>query len=186
VPPLVIAAWIGGLVAVIGFAMVGRDPVTSRQGSVIPEHSATPTSGTTDPGPGAAVTVPERRVLVVRGRVARDAANVRIGLTTGGGTTVAIASLDPTGHGHGSWVPFESRLVVSRSDADLGQALYIRTMDPSGSPVGVGRRPFSASLFLEVRADGIAAADGSTSTRLRGYPSSSPVSVFGRAGRSAG
>ena len=68
--------------------------------------------------PWAMVPVRSSRVeLVVRGRVARDAGDVRIRLETADGTLVSEAAVDPTGHGHGVWFPFESRFTVPRSRA---------------------------------------------------------------------
>jgi hypothetical protein len=191
VPILATAAWVGGLVAVIGFAVIGGEPaadpvVPPPPGPVLGEVSATAVPQATAPRPAV-------RPLLVEGRVARNVGEVWLVLVTMDGTDIAAAPLDPTGHGHGAWIPFESRLLVSRAAADVGVPLFVRTVSPTGRRLDTTRHPFTSSLFLVVGPDGSAMSAGSlpsVGSRLsagapRGFPSSSPVSVFGRSGSPA-
>jgi len=182
VPILAAALWIGGLVTVIGVAVLGQGPF---EATVRPASTSDAVLGAVSTTP-AATSAPRRaaaiRHLLVRGRVARDAGAVWLSLTTADGTPVATAPLDPTGHGHGGWIPFESRLLVARADADVSEALFVRTVSPTGRRLDTARHPFSTALFLVVEPDGGTVTDRArpSSATPRGYPSSSPVSVFGR------
>jgi hypothetical protein len=200
VPRLAVAMWVGGLAGVIALAVLGGQPpgdqadqadiarmVPSARPSgdpgLVAASTATPTVAATRVPPPPADARATLRRLVVRGRVARGAADVWLMLATERGTPVSTARLDPTGHGHGSWIPFESRLLVMRSAANVGDPLYVVTVDPNGAPFDGMRHRYSAGIFLVVGSDGQAtsAQSGPAATATRGFPSSSTVSVFGHA-----
>jgi hypothetical protein len=185
---LLVGAWVAGLAAVIGVAILGSDttPAPERfvrgeptlDATTVDELAAGPDRGPRDP---RSETTAALRHLVVRGRVARDVAEVRIMLTTAAGTPVSTARLDPIGHGRGGWVPFESRLPVMRRSAAVGDALFVVTVDGTGAPFDDTRHRYHSSIFLFVGAGGRASSTPDRPARVapRGYPSSSAVSVFG-------
>lgn len=186
---LLVGAWVAGLAAVIGVAVLGSDATPAPERVVrsepMPETTAADGPATDrDHGPRAlpGETTATLRHLVVRGRVARDVAEVRIMLTTATGAPVSTARLDPIGHGRGGWVPFESRLPVMRSSAAVGDALFVVTVDGTGAPLDDARHRYHSSIFLFVGAGGRASSTPHRPARTapRGYPSSSTVSVVGR------
>ncbi len=161
-PRLVVAAWMGGLAAVIALAVLGGEPAAVQGPAVIADRppTATPNPWPTDRAavvsrpsvePGLRATL---RQFAVRGRVARDAGEVWIVLATDAGIAVSTARLDPTGHGHAGWVPFESWLGVYRSAATMGDPLYVTTVGPSGVRSGNAPHRYNGSLFLVVGPDG--------------------------------
>jgi hypothetical protein len=93
------------------------------------------------------------RELIVRGRVARSAGEVRIMLESSGGKPIAAAALDPTGFGHGDWIPFESRfqLAVPRPGGDM--TLFIIAVDGDGIPIDAVRRRFTVGAIIDIPAD---------------------------------
>jgi hypothetical protein len=90
--------------------------------------------------------------LVVRGRIARTAGPVEVRLQTAAGRSIAVAPIDPTGHGHGAWIPFESRFQVARAARERDGTLYVLAVDRAGMALGSGAQPFSGSLFLDLEA----------------------------------
>jgi hypothetical protein len=92
------------------------------------------------------------RELIVRGRVARTVGEVRIMLESRGGKPVAMAAIDPTGGGHGGWIPFESRfrLEMPRPAGDM--TLFIIAVDGNGIPIDAVRRRFSIGAFIDIPA----------------------------------
>jgi hypothetical protein len=94
------------------------------------------------------------RELVVRGRVARDAGEVRIMLESSGGKPVATAAVDPTGSGRGGWVPFESRFRLSMPRPGGDMLLFVVAVDRDGIPIDAVRRRFSVGAIVEVPAPG--------------------------------
>ena len=90
--------------------------------------------------------------LVVRGRVARAAGPVEVRLQTATGRAIAVLPVDPTGHGHGAWIPFESRFQVARAARERDGTLYVLAVDAAGRALGPGAQPFSGSLFLDLEA----------------------------------
>ena len=121
--------------------------------------------------PWAMVPVRSSQVeLVVRGRVARDAGDVRIRLETADGAAVAEAAVDPTGHGHGVWFPFESRFEIPRAGPGREAGLYVAVIDGDGTTLGSIRRRFTASLLLDVTAAGSRPAEAMVEpTRERSF-----------------
>jgi hypothetical protein len=91
------------------------------------------------------------REVVVRGRVATDLGDVRIVLQSRGGTPIASAAIDPTGHGHADWVPFESRFRLA-PDSDDSWPVYIVAVDADGRPIEPVRHPFSVRAYLFIPA----------------------------------
>ena len=98
-----------------------------------------------------APTVATARDVVLRGRVAKALGDVRIVLQSRDGTQIASASIDPTGHGHAGWVPFESRISLPPGEQSDRPA-FIVAIDGSGRPIDPVRHPFSAQLFLFIPA----------------------------------
>jgi hypothetical protein len=94
------------------------------------------------------------RELIVRGRVARSASQVRIILESRGGKPIATAAIDPTGFGHGDWIPFESRfrLAFPRPGGDL--TLFLIAIDENGIPIDAIRRRFTVGAILDIPAGG--------------------------------
>jgi hypothetical protein len=91
------------------------------------------------------------REVVVRGRVAATLGDVRIILQSRTGTQIASAALDPTGHGHADWVPFESRFSVAPDDEGRWPA-FIVAVDAAGRPIERVRHPFNVATYLFIPA----------------------------------
>jgi hypothetical protein len=91
------------------------------------------------------------REVVVRGRVATALGDVRIVLQSRGGTPIASAAIDPTGHGHADWVPFESRFRLA-PDSEGRWPAYIVAVDADGKPIEPVRHPFNVSTYLFIPA----------------------------------
>lgn len=91
------------------------------------------------------------REVVVRGRVAAALGEVRIVLQSHAGAEVASASIDPTGHGHADWVPFESRFLLSPDDQGDWPA-YIVAVDGGGIAIESARYPFNVRTYLFIPA----------------------------------
>jgi len=89
--------------------------------------------------------------VVVRGRVAEALGDVRIVLQSQSGSEIASASIDPTGHGHGGWVPFESRFRVAPDDQGEWPA-FIVAVDGGGRPIDPVRHPFNVRPYLFIPA----------------------------------
>ena len=98
-----------------------------------------------------APTVGTARDVVLRGRVAKALGDVRIVLQARDGTQIASAAIDPTGHGHAGWVPFESRISLPPGKQSDRPA-FIVAVDGTGRPIDTVRQPFSAQLFLFIPA----------------------------------
>ncbi len=91
------------------------------------------------------------REVVVRGRVARSLGDVRIVLQSQNGSKIASASIDPTGGGHGGWVPFESRFRLAPDDQGERPA-FIVAVDAGGSPIDPVRHPFGDRAYVFIPA----------------------------------
>jgi hypothetical protein len=91
------------------------------------------------------------REVVVRGRVAETLGDVRIVLQSQTGMQIASAALDPTGHGHADWVPFESRFSVA-PDAEGRWPAFIVAVDAAGRPIEPVRHPFNLAAYLFIPA----------------------------------
>jgi hypothetical protein len=91
------------------------------------------------------------RDVVLRGRVAKTLGDVRIVLQARDGTQIASASIDPTGHGHAGWVPFESRITLPPGEPS-DRPTYVVAVDGAGRPIEPVRQPFSVRLFLFIPA----------------------------------
>ena len=98
-----------------------------------------------------AVALPTTREVVVRGRVAVTLGDVRIVLQSRTGTELASAGIDPTGHGHADWVPFESRFRLERDGEGEPPAFFI-AVDGDGQPIDHVRHPFSVGSYLFIPA----------------------------------
>jgi hypothetical protein len=145
-----LVGWIGALVAVVVIAVMGGSPSAPDRADV--SVSARPTMT----APWAIAQTRSALVeLVVRGRVARDAGDVTIRLETSDGRHVAASPADPTGHGHGAWVPFETRFQVARAARERDGTLYVVAVDAAGRTLGPGAQPFASSLFLDMTAPAV-------------------------------
>jgi hypothetical protein len=91
------------------------------------------------------------REVVVRGRVAATLGDVRVVLQSQSGVQIASAALDPTGHGHADWVPFESRFSVTPDDEGRWPA-FIVVVDAAGRPIEPVRHPFNVATYLFIPA----------------------------------
>lgn len=91
------------------------------------------------------------REVVVRGRVAETLGDVRIVMQSHAGTQIASAPIDPTGHGHAGWVPFESRFRLAPDDRGDWPA-FIVAVDAGGMPIDSVRHPFNVRPYLVIPA----------------------------------
>jgi hypothetical protein len=107
------------------------------------------------------------REVVVRGRVAATLGDVRITLQSRTGMQIASAALDPTGHGHADWVPFESRFSVAPDDEGRWPA-FIVAVDAAGRPIEPVRHPFSVATYLFIPASSGPALDATDSMHTTG------------------
>jgi hypothetical protein len=98
-----------------------------------------------------AAPVAATREVVVRGRVAETLGDVRIVLQSRAGVQIASAPIDPTGHGHADWVPFESRFLLAPDDQGDWPA-FIVAVDGGGSPIESVRYPFNVRTYLFIPA----------------------------------
>ena len=114
-----------------------------------------------------AVALPTTREVVVRGRVAVTLGDVRIVLQSRAGTEIASASIDPTGHGHADWVPFESRFRLA-GDGEGEQPAFIVAVDGDGRPIDDVRHPFSVGRYLFIPASSGPAMEPATRSRRIG------------------
>lgn len=96
----------------------------------------------------------------MRGLVARDIGVVRLRLESATGTVLAVAAIDPTGHGHADLVPFESRFVVEHGSAAPEAARFVVVTDGEGTPLDGIRHPYASSLFLVVEPRRVGSAGG--------------------------
>jgi len=73
-------------------------------------------------------------------------------LESSGGKPIAAAAIDPTGHGHGDWIPFESRfrLAIPRPGGDM--TLFIIAVDGDGIPIDAIRRRFTIGAIVDIPA----------------------------------
>jgi hypothetical protein len=93
----------------------------------------------------------EPREVVVRGRASAALGDIRIVLQSRAGAEVASASIDPTGHGHADWVPFESRFLLAPDDQGEWPA-YIVAVNGDGVPIESARYPFNVRSYLFIPA----------------------------------
>jgi hypothetical protein len=105
------------------------------------------------------------REIVVRGRVAEALGDVRIVIESADGTPVASAPVDPTGFGHGDWVPFESRFRLAVPGPGEEWPESIVAVDADGVPIDDVRYPFAVRsyLFIPAASGPLARTDGTTS-----------------------
>jgi hypothetical protein len=96
---------------------------------------------------GVVVTTQE---LIVRGRVAQDAGEVRIMLESSGGKPIASSAIDPTGHPRAGFVPFEARFQLSKPRPGGTMVLFVVAVDPDGIPIDGVRRRFTVGAVVEV------------------------------------
>ena len=146
----------------IGVAIAGGPAVAltthERLTAAVPTALAVPAASAITPSrrPDMAITAhPTVREVVVLGRAARDATGIRLRLETGDGTKIAQAPLDPTGYGHGGWVPFETRFVVDAATTAGALPMFIAVVDATGRAVRTQRQPIGgAGAYLVIGADG--------------------------------
>ena len=91
------------------------------------------------------------REVVVRGRVAATLGVVRIVMQSRSGAEIASAAVDPTGHGHAAWVPFESRFLIA-PDGDGNWPAFIVAVGAGGKLIEPVRHPFNARPYLVIPA----------------------------------
>jgi hypothetical protein len=96
---------------------------------------------------GVVVTTQE---LIVRGRVAASAGEVRIMLESSGGKPLATAALDPTGHPRAGFVPFEATFRLSKPRPGGSMMLFVVAVDSAGIPIDGIRRRFTVGAVVEV------------------------------------
>jgi hypothetical protein len=92
------------------------------------------------------------REVVVRGRVAERLGDVRIVLEWADGSRIASAPVDPTGHGHGDWVPFESRFQLRTPPPGGAWPSFIIAVDRAGEPIDATRYPFTVRSYVFIPA----------------------------------
>jgi hypothetical protein len=100
--------------------------------------------------PGVAPAI-RAREIIIRGRVATALGDVRIVLQTEAGAEIASAVIDPTGHGHADWVPFESRFLVA-PDGEGRWPAYIVAVGGDGHPIEPVRHPFAIGAYIFIPA----------------------------------
>ncbi len=92
------------------------------------------------------------REVVVRGRVAEVLGDVRIVLEWADGSRVASTPVDPTGHGHGDWVPFEARFRLRTPPSGGAWPSFIVAVDRAGEPIDATRYPFTVRSYVFIPA----------------------------------
>jgi hypothetical protein len=92
------------------------------------------------------------REVVVRGRVAEVLGDVRIVLEWADGSRIASAPVDPTGHGHGDWVPFEARFRLRTPPSGGAWPSFIVAVDRAGEPIDATRYPFTVRSYVFIPA----------------------------------
>jgi hypothetical protein len=92
------------------------------------------------------------REVVVRGRVAEVLGDVRIVLEWADGSRVASTPVDPTGHGHGDWVPFEARFRLRIPPSGGAWPSFIVAVDRAGAPIDATRYPFTVRSYVFIPA----------------------------------
>ena len=96
---------------------------------------------------GAVVTT---RKLIVRGRVAATAGEVRIMLESSGGKPLATAAIDPTGHARAGFISFEATFRLSKPRPGGSMMLFVVAVDGAGIPIDGIRRRFTVGAVVEV------------------------------------
>ena len=150
-------AWVVGLGVLVGFATLGGQAapsIESRAAAVAaPSASAAPTQRQIAlDQPARRGEVITTRELIVRGRVARGVGGVRIMLESSNGKPLAIAAVDPTGFGHGGWIPFESRFRLTTPRPGGEMLLFLVAVDGDGIPIDAIRRRFTIGAIVEIPA----------------------------------
>lgn len=105
------------------------------------------------------------REVVVRGRVAEALGDVRIVLEWADGSRIASAPVDPTGHGHGDWIPFEARFRLRPPPPGGAWPSFIIAVDGAGEPIDTTRYPFTVRSYVYIPASSgpaIRSGDGPT------------------------
>jgi hypothetical protein len=141
-----VLAWVAVLGAVVGIALTGgsRSVPTERDA---PSLAARATEAVPSPRQEVAVST---REVVVRGRVPESLGVVRIVLQAASGEAIATAPLDPTGHGHGAWVPFESRFSLTPPPPGGAWPSFIVAVDAAGRPIDETRHPFTVRSYVYI------------------------------------
>ena len=148
-------AWVVGLCGLVGFGALGGQ--TAPRGDPAALEIA-PSSVSPAPiqrqialdQPARRGEVITTRELIVRGRVARSAGQVRIMLESSNGKPLAIAAVDPTGYGHGGWIPFESRFRISMPRPGGDMLVFVVALDSDGIPIDAMRRRFKVGAIVEI------------------------------------
>lgn len=164
--------------AVVGFAIMGGSAPTAPTAPTAPQLATRPSEGLVRAAASAAIE-PSAAALhfVVHGRVTRDARYLRLRLEDASGGRIAIAALDPTGHGRHGWVPFVSSFLVAPGAVERGTPLFV--VVESGSVNGLGgqgvkgvqaRHPLVGGLFLSVTTAVDPAAGAGADAAGRGGP----------------
>ncbi len=143
-----------GLVAIVGFAAIGGQAAPAERQAVA---TAIPSPSARVAQRQVALDLPARRgevvttrELIVRGRVAIAAGEVRIMLESSNGKPIATAAVDPTGFGHDGWVPFESRFRLTTPRPGGEMVLFIVAVDGDGVPIDAIRRRFTVGAIVEI------------------------------------
>ena len=150
-------AWVVGLGGLVGFGALGGQAAPSRDRARVAVTSPSPSAAPIQrqialDQPARRGEVITTRELIVRGRVARSAGQVRIMLESSNGKPMAIAAVDPTGFGHGGWIPFESRFRISTPRPGGDMLVFVVALDADGIPIDAVRRRFTVGAIVEIPA----------------------------------
>lgn len=153
------AAWVIGLVVIVGLAALGRAPApgSAAPGIAVAMASVTP-SATAGRARSVMLDQPAQRgevvttlELVVRGRVAADVGLVRIMLESSGGKAIATQSIDPTGYARGGKIPYEATFRLDKPRPGGSIVVYVVAIDTDGLPLDAVRRRIVLGAVLESR-----------------------------------
>lgn len=95
---------------------------------------------------------PDTREVVVRGRVTHALGDVRIVLEWADGSRIASAPVDPTGFGHGDWIPFETRFRLRTPPPGGAWPSFIVAVDGAGRTIDATRYPFTVRSYVYIPA----------------------------------
>jgi hypothetical protein len=144
---------------VIGIALLGgRSSEPGRQ--AVAEAVSGPTKGPTVAAersirldqPARRGQVITTREIVIRGRVAETAGEVRIILESSSGKPIATLAIDPIGMPRNGMIPFESRFRLSTQRPAGSMVVSVVAVDPSGLPIDAVRRRFELGAVIDIPA----------------------------------
>ncbi len=153
---MVLAAWVVGLGAVVGLAVMGAGNVEERTAS---DHDR-PTASIAASAPARArslrldqparrdevVTTPE---VIVRGQAGTGVARIRVTLESRGGKLLASRWIDRTAPDPGEMFPFEARFEATTSRPAGVMWVTATALGPDGIPIDALRRRFQLGEIRE-------------------------------------